>query len=225
MAKKKYSKKTLNAAKDYGKLLGWKRLSPKRVKFFLDKVKELTGHINIQNIVKTSQTSKNYLESENIRYIEAAKRWSQIERPTWNRIEKEELQEFKNIFTSFAEENKMHVNSQNALNFANSFFQPNDVNDLDLEFNDERNYIVEAMPSFTDSDVVDDYLKRPTFIKANIIDVDGNVIYAGSDRKSFWDSFREKADAGRFPIYNSFIKYLDSSGNYELTIEITSYYP
>jgi len=149
----------------------------------------------------------------------------QIERPTWNRIEKEELQEFKNIFTSFAEENKMHVNSQNALNFANSFFQPNDVNDLDLEFNDERNYIVEAMPSFTDSDVVDDYLKRPTFIKANIIDVDGNVIYAGSDRKSFWDSFREKADAGRFPIYNSFIKYLDSSGNYELTIEITSYYP
>lgn len=223
MAKKKYSKKTLNAARDYGKLLGWKRLSPKRVKSFLETVKELTGYVNIQNIIKVSKSSKSYTDSETIRYIEAAKRWSQTERPTWNRIEKEELEEFKSIFKDFAKQNNIFVNSENALEFANSFYNEPDINTFDEEFEDDRIYIVRNMAGFSDSDVVNNFLKMPTFFNAKIIDENGDIKFTGTDSKDFWDSFRDLTLGNRFPIYNAFYQMIDKN-NFELTIEVTSYY-
>ena len=223
MAKKKYSKKTLNAARDYGKLLGWKRLSPKRVKNFLETVKDLTGHINIQNIVKVSKSSKKYTDSENVRYIEAAKRWAQFNRPTWNRIEKEELKEFMNEFVQYANENNVFINSENALDYSNSFFVEPEIFEFEKEFDDDRTYIVRNMAGFSDSDVVDNFLKMPTFFNAKIIDENGDLKFTGTDRKQFWDSFRDLTMGNRFPIYNAFYQFIDNN-NFELTIEVTSYY-
>lgn len=223
MAKKKYSKKTLNAARDYGKLLGWKRLSPKRVKNFLETVKDLTGHINIQNIVKVSKSSKKYTDSENVRYIEAAKRWAQFNRPTWNRIEKEELKEFMNEFVQYANENNVFINSENALEYSNSFYVEPEIVEFEKEFDDDRTYIVRNMAGFSDSDVVDNFLKMPTFFNAKIIDENGDLKFTGTDRKQFWDSFRDLTMGNRFPIYNAFYQFIDNN-NFELTIEVTSYY-
>lgn len=223
MAKKKYSKKTLNAARDYGKLLGWKRLSPKRVKNFLETVKDLTGHINIQNIVKVSKSSKKYTDSENVRYIEAAKRWAQFNRPTWNRIEKEELKEFMNEFVQYANENNVFINSENALEYSNSFYVEPEIVEFENEFDDDRTYIVRNMAGFSDSDVVDNFLKMPTFFNAKIIDENGDLKFTGTDRKQFWDSFRDLTMGNRFPIYNAFYQFIDKN-NFELTIEVTSYY-
>lgn len=223
MAKKKYSKKTLNAARDYGKLLGWKRLSPKRVKNFLETVKDLTGHINIQNIVKVSKSSKKYTDSENVRYIEAAKRWAQFNRPTWNRIEKEELKEFMNEFVQYANENNVFINSENALEYSNSFYVEPEIVEFEKEFDDDRTYIVRNMAGFSDSDVVDNFLKMPTFFNAKIIDENGDLKFTGTDRKQFWDSFRDLTMGNRFPIYNAFYQFIDKN-NFELTIEVTSYY-
>lgn len=223
MAKKKYSKKTLAAARDYGKLLGWKRLSPKRVRNFLDSVKELTGHVNIQNIVKVSKGSKEYSDSENIRYVEAARRWAQINRPTWNRIEKEELKEFKSEFERFANENKIFINSSNALDFADSFLTPQEIFEVETEFEDERTYLVRSLAGFNESDIVDSFLKMPTFYDAKIIDVDGRIVYLGSDRTAFWDSFRELTINNSFPIYDAYYT-TNNDGTNRIVIEVTSYF-
>jgi len=225
MAKKKYSKKTLNAARDYGKLLGWKRLSSKRVKNFLETVKELTGYVNIQNIVKVSKSSKKYTDSENVRYLEAAKRWAQFNRPTWNRIEKEELKEFMDNFIQYAKNNNVFINAENALDYANSFLIEPEIDLYDLDFEDDRVYIVRNMAGFSDSDVIDSFLKMPTLFNAKIIDETGVLKYTGVNRKEFWDSFRDLTMGNRFPIYNAFYQYIDSNKNeFELTIEVTSYY-
>ena len=127
-------------------------------------------------------------------------------------------------FVQYANENNVFINSENALEYSNSFYVEPEIVEFDKEFIDERRYIIRSMAGFSDSDVVDDHLKMKNFLNAKIIDVDGNIKYNGSDRRSFWDAFRELTYQNIFPIYNCFIVY-DSVGDFELTIEITSYYP
>jgi hypothetical protein len=65
----------------------------------------------------------------------------------------------------------------------------------------------------------------PTLFNAKIIDETGVLKYTGVNRKEFWDSFRDLTMGNRFPIYNAFYQYIDRNKNeFELTIEVTSYY-
>lgn len=223
--KKKYSKSTLESARVYASTKGWKKLSKNRVKEFLSQVKNAKGYINPQAIKNYSEESFYIVESENKRYKEATLRWAQNNRPEWEKITKERIEEFKEELRSWADErNIQFLSSDIALDFANDSLLPSQVIDFDDNFLDDRNSLVTNMAGWSDSDTIDEWLDKPNFVNAVIVDENNNIIYSGSDRRDFWDNFRELTSAGVYPIYNGYYQ-TDVFGNVYVTIRITGYYP
>jgi hypothetical protein len=225
MLKKKYSRSTLDSARLYAETKGWKKLSKKRVQSFLDNVKNATGYITPNSIKNYAELSYSVSDSENKRYKEATYRWAQANRPDWDNITQNRIDEFKNEFTAWAIENGYDfINSELALDFANQSLNPSDVEQLDETFFDDRNYFTRSMAGWSDPDVVDSFINLPNFIQATIIDVDQSVLFIGTERKDFWDVFRDLTTGNVFPIYDAYYQQ-DKYGNVFVTIQITGYYP
>lgn len=223
--RKKYSKSTLESAKLYASTKGWKKLSKNRVKFFLSEVKNAKGFVNPQSIKSYSEESFYVVESENKRYKEATLRWAQNNRPDWENITKDRIEEFKDELKDWADERGFQfINSELALDFANESLLPNQVDDFDDTFSDDRIYFTRSMAGWSDPDVVDSFLNAPNFVNASIVDVDNSIIYSGFDRKEFWDNFRDLATKNIFPIYDAYYQ-TDVYGNVYVTIQVTGYYP
>jgi hypothetical protein len=225
MLKKKYSRSTLESARLYAVSQGWKKLSKKRVQSFLEDVKFSTGYVNKASLRNYAVQTYNFIESENKRYKEATYRWAQVNKPDWENITDNRVEEFKQQLIDWADEfNIESINSDLALEFANLSLSPIDVEELDNTFLDDRSFIVTNMAGWSDSDAVDEFLQRPEFIEAKIIDIDQSIVYLGTDRRDFWDSFRSLSSGNRYPIYNAW-QETDKFGNIFVTIKITGYYP
>jgi hypothetical protein len=225
MLKKKYSRSTLESARLYAVSQGWKKLSKKRVQSFLEDVKFSTGYINKASLRNYAIESFNYVDSENKRYKEATYRWAQANRPDWDKITDNRVEEFKQQLIDWADDLKIEfIDSDLALEFANNSLNPMDIETLDDKFQDSRSFLVTNQAGWSDSDEVDDVIKKPEFVEGKIINVDQSIVYLGSDRRDFWDSFRSLSSGNRYPIYNAW-QETDKFGNIFITIKITGYYP
>lgn len=221
--KKKYSKSTKEAARLFGKTKGWKKLSQKRIQTFIDSVELATGYVNKSSIQKYADVSLEIYKVDVKKITEAAKQWAQNNFPEWDRLSKERLDTFKNEFQIWAESNNIEASSDNALEFAKQSFGV-ELDEFGQEVISEPVYIIENMPGWNDSDVVDDLMNLDNFVEIRLVDVDGFIVYIGNDRTDFWDIFRGLGGDSQFPIYDSYYEQ-DEFGNLFITVKIVGYYP
>jgi hypothetical protein len=241
MAKKKiYSKRTKEAARLYGKTQGWKKLSQKRIKAYLDSVFRAKGFLNIQAIENFAASYKAKYDIEQRKYFEAAKVFGS--KAGWERITEQRFNQFLKIYENYCKANDIkRLSADDAMDFAldyeDDFLTEDDIDELDDDnfdkgldvplFTDtyqEPYMIVEGQAGWSDPDALDDRINEPNFIEIELIDFDGTIVYSGSDRRDFWDSLRELSDGIRYPIYDA--SYIESDdGDIYITVKVTGYYP
>lgn len=238
--KKKYSKRTKEAARLYGKTQGWKKLSQKRIQTYLDAVFRAKGFLNIQVIENFASSYKSKYDIEQRKYFEAAKVFGS--KFGWENITQNRFNEFLKIYENYCKENGIkRLSADDAMDFALDY-EDNLITDDDVEsWSDDDFDIGSDMPIFTDNyiepviivqgqagwndpDALDDIINFPNFIEIELIDFDGTIVYSGSDRTDFWDSMRELSDGIRYPIYTA--SYIESDdGDIFITVQVTGYYP
>lgn len=241
MAKKKiYSKRTKEAVRLYGKTQGWKKLSQKRIKSYLDSVQRAKGFINIQAIESFAASYKSKYDIEQRKYFEAAKVFGS--KAGWERVTENRFNQFLKIYENYCIANGIkRLSADDAMDFAldykEDFLDDEDIDELDDDvlnqgsnmpiFTDtyqEPFMIVEGQAGWSDPDALDDRITDNNFAEIELIDFDGTIVYQGSDRRDFWDSLRELSDGIRYPIYNA--SYIENDdGDIFITVQVTGYYP
>ena len=238
--KKKYSKRTKEAVRVYGKTQGWKKLSQKRIQTYLDLVFRAKGFLNIQAIESYALSNKSRYDIEQRKYFEAAKVFGS--KAGWERITEQRFNQFLKIYENYCIANDIkRLSADDAMDFAldyeENFLDDEDIEELEDDvlnqgsnmpiFTDtyqEPLKIVEGQYGWNDPDALDDELSKPYFAEIELIDFDGTIVYSGSDRRDFWDSLRELSDGIRYPIYTA--TYIENDdGLIFITVKVTGYYP
>jgi len=195
------------------------------------------GFTNIQVIENFAAKAKEVHTREKAKLFEAAKVFGS--KRGWERITENRFAEFLRIFENYCKANGIkRTNSDDAMQFALDYkddaIEEDEIDELkkedfsgevsfDIPFREEK-YIVVEMAGWQDTNSVDDHMRMPNFVEVTLIDFDGSIVYQGSDRRDFWDTFRELSDGIRYPIYDAYYVE-DDDGNTFLTIKVKSYYP
>ncbi|NDC96559.1 hypothetical protein EB077_14740, partial [bacterium] len=217
--KKKYSKRTKDAARQYGKTQGWKKLSQKRIQFFLDSVFRAKGFLNIQAIESFSGSYKAKYDIEQRKYFEAAKVFGS--KAGWEIVTEKRFKDFLNVYENYCRANNIkRLSPDDAMDFALQYefdeISDDEIDELSSDdfdvgsdmpiFTDtyqEPFVIVEGQAGWNEPDALDDRLSEPNVLEIELIDFDGTIVYSGNDRRDFWDSMRELSDGIRYPIYDA----------------------
>jgi hypothetical protein len=237
--KKKFSRRTREAVKLYGKTQGWKKLSQKRIRTFLDLVFRAKGFLNIQAIESYALSNKSRYDIEQRKYFEAAKVFGS--KAGWEKITEQRFNEFLRLYENYCKVNNiLRLSPDGAMDFALDYEEEiiseidlDNLDDFDDEFQNEKLFtdtykdsysIVEGQAGWNDPDALDEFISRPNFIEVELIDFDGTIVYSGNDRTDFWDSLRELSDGIRYPIYDA--TYIENDDGFIfITVQVTGYYP
>ena len=225
MAKKKYSKRTRESAYLYGQTQKprWKKLSEKRIRQFLKAVNDAKGYINPASIESFAMETFAVYQQNAKKMAEAARRWAQTQRPEWERLTEQRLEEFEEEFEEWAEgEGIERPSADDAFDFAESVFV--DFEEFEALPEVEKVYIVTNGIGWDNPDAIDNFLDNPRFIEIRIIDFDGSLVYSGPDRRDFWDTFRSLGGEDKYPYFEAY-RESDEYGNIFITVQITGYYP
>lgn len=235
---KDYGKRTIDAAKKFGYTRGWKKLSYKRIRIFLDLVYSAMGYVNISSIELYAEKTFQIYQREISKLVEAARVFGKKE--GWERITENRINEFYDIFLDYCKKNGIiNPDIDDAMDFAYSYKEGEiDEDDYDIDDDEEYEdvrywiseereapfYIITGAAGWDDSDTVDNVFYNNNFFEATIVDSDGTIVYNGNDRRDFWDAFRELSDGISYPIYDAYTVD-DKFGNKFLELVVTGYYP